>query len=843
MSGFLGRLSITGLRATPAADTPPLRRGERLALGGLVVGVTAWLFTFHMRRFLGLGTASDIYANVQLATSWLEGRFLHDNYFGNYLTVHTYFLSPALAIFAWPFGAPGLLFAESLAAGLGVVAMVKILRLLGVGFRGALAAAGFATVMPLSLQVYQVDRCGFQLEVLLPALALWLAYFLLRRSWLGSLVLIAALLAAKEDAGLLAVAVAGLVLGEDFLRHLAGGGWRAAARQLNRPALAMIGLSLAAMPVLLLIIKSQPVEGYSNQGSFAKVHAVDGEFVSGLGSLFDYFTANVGVWLQSDPVSKWLACATAGTCGFVLLRPHLLILGLTTTLTAWLVQGDSMWSPRFAPALALIQLGGCFAFASACRLAPEHTGRWARGALLVGVAAGWYGQHRLAPVTSEIYRLAPTLEINVADRRKADELFAIYRREGRREEPVTASAFLFRYVHDRDFYWVTRLSGRPKPVWILWDRQATPLAQLELHLKTDLQTDLSAYELVGQAGRFHLYRAWAGREPGPMPETPAIAGEPHGLVRLRLRIAPGRAGTSEPILSVGTAGLGELFFVDYLDERRLVLGVDSIGQSTQLSEPVDYEAGRDYEVELFSGSLLSAPLPDREAEAKRLGYLNFVSVRWEGREVLSTLAPSHATRPEEVVAGWNAVHSSSAVARFSGQITGLRRGGYPSPPVAGSYQEFGAVRLVVQLPAAGTAAAEPLVVVGVPGEATLGYVRGLPDGKFKVGAEFWSIGAYESEPLAAEADKPVEIVYSLPVFYPAPGDPRWHGATSETQERWRGRVQIVVNDKVAVDRPVQAPVPRQPTVAYGTNPVGGSVVGDTFRGSVLRVSREPLPQP
>lgn len=839
LRNFTGNILTSPEPAEPGA----LRRSEAITLSAVAAVIVAWLFTFHLRRFLGLGTASDLYANVQLATSWLEGRFLHDNYFGNYLGVHTYFLSPGLAIFAAPFGAPGLLFAESLAAGLGLVAMVKILRLLGVGFRGALAGAIFATVMPLSLQVYQVDDCGFQLEVLQPALALWLGYFLLRRHRAGALLCGGALLAAKEDVGLLVMAVAVLVLAEDFLRRLAGGGWREAVRTLNRPALTLIALSLVAMPVLLAIVKSQPVEAYSNHGSFARVHSVDGEAVSGLDSLVHYFATNLGVWLQSVPVSKWLACALAGTAGLVLLRPHLLVLGLATTLTAWLVQGDLLWSPRLAPALALIQLGGCLALASACRQMrkdPRRAFAWG-AALALAVAAGLYGQHRLAPTTSECYRLAPALEVSAADRRKADELFAIYRRTGRRDEPVVASAFLFRYVHDRDFYWISRL--RTVPVWILWDQAETPLAQLELYLKTDAHRVLADYELVGQAGRFLLYRSWHGREPADGAATPPIAGEPYGLVRLKLQPAAGRAGTSEPLLAIGPARRGELFFVHYLDDRRLQLGYDSLRQSAQLSEPVEYAAGSTYEVELFSGSLLPPAGGAAVEETKRLGYLNFVSARWAGREILNTLAPSRTIGPDEVRAGVNGVRSARATARFSGGITDVRRGGYPPAPASGSYQEFGAVRMTVQLPATGTGAAEPLVVVGVAGEATLGYVRVFPDGKFKVGAEFWSFGAFESEPLAADPAKPVEIVFSCPVFFPPVDDLRWRGAAAELRGQRRSRLTITVEGAVVLDRPIPAPVPRQPTVAYGKNPVGGSVVQPAFTGQILRVSREPLARP
>ncbi|HEX7631008.1 MAG TPA: hypothetical protein VF388_02660, partial [Lacunisphaera sp.] len=412
-------------------------------------------------------------------------------------------------------------------------------------------------------------------------------------------------------------------------------------------------------------------------------------------------------------------------------------------------------------------------------------------------------------------------------------------REGRPEEPVVASEFLFRYVHDRNFYWYSRLRDRPKAVWLLWDQQANPLANLELHLKTDVGRSLADYELVGQEGRFLLYRAWEGRAPGSLPAPTPFAGEAHGLVRLKVQPAAGRTGTTEPILSLGSPGSGDLFFVHYLDERHLVLGFDSVGLAVQRGQPVEYEPGRTYELELFSGSLL--PASGGATDVQHLAYRNFVSIRWEGREVLSTLAPPHAVRPDEVYAGRNVVRSGCAIAAFSGQITDLRRGGFPPPPAGGGLEEFGALRLVVQLPDEAAGLAEPLAVVGVTGDATLGFVRMLPEGKITVGADFWKIGKYESEPVAVDRTKPAEIVYSFPVFYPPPGDPRWGATPAAEQERWRSWLQITVNGKVVVDRQVVAPIPRQPTVAYGKNPAGGSVVTAEFLGHVLHATRQPLP--
>ncbi|HVT73220.1 MAG TPA: DUF2079 domain-containing protein [Lacunisphaera sp.] len=831
------------LLTSPAPREPAaLRRGEKLALAGAALVAGGWIFAFNLRRFLGLGTTSDLYVNLQLATSWLHGRFLHDEFFGNYLSVHGYFLNPLLALFAWPFGAPGLLLTIGLAAAAGLAAMAAILRTLGVPARVATVIAFVATLMPVSLQVYQVDQYGFQVELLTPALALWLASCLLNRNWPGTIILTLALQAMKEDALLVLLPVAGAIILEDALRPRGADGARS---RWNRPAMVTIGLSVLVTPLLLALVRSQPSGDYTNLGSFAKVHAVDHAAINNLGTLVAYVAGNLRPWLGSHTVFQWLAAAMVGTFGLVLLRPHLLVLGILTTLTAWLVQGDLLWAPRFAPALAFLQLAGCLGFASAWSAGQARPGpvAFGRGAVIAGVlAAGMIGQFLFNPESSEVYRLAPALEISPAERAQADRLFAEYRRRGQAAEPVIVSDHLFRYVHDREFFWYARLRGRPRPVWILWDQQDRPLSVLRLYLRTDTSRDLSDYELVGQAGRFLLYRAWEGRPAAAPPQPVAISGAADGMIRLKVRFAAGRAGTTEPLLALGAPGRGELFFVHYLDEHRLVPGFDCLGLAVQTGGAIDYEAGKVYELDLFSGSLL-APAGGAPGKAQgHSGYEDFVHFGWNGREVLGTVAPAHLLGVGEIHPGYNFVRSGSAVARFSGELLEVRRGGYPPMTAAGT-RHFGAVRLEVELPAAGTGEAEPLVVVGVQGEATLGYVRLLPDGKIKVGADFWSIGAFESEPVEVDRTKPVEITYSFPVFYPAPGDARWGGVAAGEQQRLRSRLQIRINGALAEDRAVAAPVPREPLLAIGRNPVGGSVVTERFSGRVLRVTRTPLESP
>src|SRR5438034_3411321 len=81
-------------------------RWDFVALGLAVLAVI-WVFVLKLKTFYALGYTSDLFVDVQLARSWLEGRgLLHDTCFGNVLVIHTYFFLLLLWLFVMPLCAP-----------------------------------------------------------------------------------------------------------------------------------------------------------------------------------------------------------------------------------------------------------------------------------------------------------------------------------------------------------------------------------------------------------------------------------------------------------------------------------------------------------------------------------------------------------------------------------------------------------------------------------------------------------------------------------------------------------------------------------------------------------------
>jgi uncharacterized membrane protein len=194
---------------TSKLDTKlPSNRWDSVAL---VIGVltVAWVFALKLKTFYDLGYSGDLFASVQAARSWLEGKgLLKDNCWGNDLAIHTYFLLPPLGLVAKPFGALGLLFVHAVSVGATYFWAARILRVLGVAGPTALIAAAAILVSPLSVAFYQDAGHGFHVETLAPALCLILFYFLLQQRLIPSILVGLAVISAKEEAPIAAAIVA-----------------------------------------------------------------------------------------------------------------------------------------------------------------------------------------------------------------------------------------------------------------------------------------------------------------------------------------------------------------------------------------------------------------------------------------------------------------------------------------------------------------------------------------------------------------------------------------------------------------------------------------------------------
>ena len=480
-------------------------RWDFVALG-LAVFAVIWVFVLKLETFYALGYSSDLFVSVQAARSWLEGRgLLQDNCFGNMLATHTYFLLLPLGLIAKPFGAPGLLFV--LAASVGAVYFwaTRILRLLGVDGRVAVITAGIVLISPFSVAFYQEPGFGFHVEVLCPALCLGLFYFLLQQRMIPAIVTALAVISVKEDAPI-AAAVVAIVAGVETWISSAG---KPARCRFNWPAAVTLLLSISAIPLLLAISWSQSPTMYAHR-SADRLGVVAPGTLSGPGALFSFVATHITHWLGSSVVRQWLWIMLVGSFGTIVLRPYYLVVGLLTTMVAWLVgRNDLLWTPRFFSTEALLWCITLVGFASIARAAQYCSKRMRIAGLTTAIAAlSASAQLALLPAVYWAYRLRPASLYSPQERQQADEVFARYRREGKPEEPVVASTWLFRYAHDRNLLWLNRLHGRPAPIWILGDSADNyPLFRISSDtINPTYGIHIEDYALIDRRGRFVLLR-------------------------------------------------------------------------------------------------------------------------------------------------------------------------------------------------------------------------------------------------------------------------------------------------------------------------------------------------
>ncbi len=146
--------------------------------------------------------------------------------------------------------------------------------------------------------------------------------------------------------------------------------------------------------------------------------------------------------------------------------------------------------------------------------------------------------------------------------------------------------------------------------------------------------------------------------------APVVTASDYGGVRLRLVWPTFVVPRSEPLVSSGESGKGDLVYVKYVDARTVIFGYDHWGAGGFESAPVVIDPDSEAELEIDYGALYE------RAEVKGAR----VSVRLNGRIVLSQPGEFHPCPPDTVVVGANLIGASTAAAVFSGKLLRSERG-------------------------------------------------------------------------------------------------------------------------------------------------------------------------
>ncbi|HEY1792155.1 MAG TPA: DUF2079 domain-containing protein [Opitutaceae bacterium] len=813
---------------TPVPEQPkPLRGRIAVAVYSCAAVVSGWFFLYQFLAFRRLSLTSDLFSLEQLSRTWLHGRFFWENCYGNQLSTHTYLLCLILAVLTVPLGAIGLLLASALALASCLIGIFAIGRLFKVPDYAALAWAVLLSCCPMAIGFYQDPIYGFHIELLEPAFAIWFAYFLLQRRWIPSMALGCGLLLVKEDTPLLVVALCAAVMTEDLVRSAFGRRF-SSNNVINWPVVACALVAIAALPLLLWIIKSQPI-GPTSAGNFNRLRPVSGTPISGTSGLARYVIGNLGLWLGSPRTGQALLVFVAATFGLIVLRPICLFWGLATILVSWLMQDDLLWPPRFAGAFSFLQVVGTLGFASAWSLASSAASSrrgkivaWAVAACIAGVLGCWAvsRQASLFPGAKAVYKLAPRSRYTKQELRQADRVFSVYRRQSSPADPVSASKWLFRYAHDRDLYWTDGLNGGVQPVWVLRDFE-----HLFSRDEAERLFDPTHVELVAFEGRFALYRR---RAPGDTYAEQASQREWTGTFRLHLRLPQYQGTVSEPLVSTGAPRASDLIFINYFDPQTVVFVHDSTNGGTEYSAKIPVDYSKEHVLDIGISSLGSA-LPEGST----------VEIALDGRIVMVGSLPFHPSKPYQAVCGYNACEMGSAVELFHGDILKSER--LDSFPVSSTAQrrhdDAGPLKVTLTFPQGMTSGNEPVVATGVWGKGDIVFVRYLGGNKIQFGADHWGTGVRFSPILDLKAPGPHTLVVDSAALEPPVGSPRWATVSPADQQRSCATISVWFDGRQVLSTDFPAFPSAQEEVVVGSNSISGSTCGPSFTGIISGTGR------
>lgn len=229
-------------------------------------------------------------------------------------------------------------------------------------------------------------------------------------------------------------------------------------------------------------------------------------------------------------------------------------------------------------------------------------------------------------------------------------------------------------------------------------------------------------------------------------------GQRLGPVQLRVRFPAPTPGSQEPLLSTGNHQIGgDIIYVRYLEGNRLQFGAFHPGLGGPEGNPVPYEPGKTYTIEIAAGGLY--PLAGhlayrkwREAEVDRLR--RELQVRLDGQLVLSGEMAYYPVPPGHLAVGRNNVTTDVTTKEFAGTIEQVERLPLRKPaPLRREQQITGPQRLQLRFPGFRTGKREPILATGNTKRGDMLWVEYLTDNQVRFGFEHAGRGSTVSDAL------------------------------------------------------------------------------------------------
>lgn len=140
------------------------------------------------------------------------------------------------------------------------------------------------------------------------------------------------------------------------------------------------------------------------------------------------------------------------------------------------------------------------------------------------------------------------------------------------------------------------------------------------------------------------------------PLKPDFSDNETGSIHLLLRLPPFTHPRSEPLLSTGESGKGDLIYIRYLDATHYQIGHDHWGSGGIEGPVIGYDPNDPLDLDISC-----PPLWGKEGSGRLVVSLN-------GSPLIDTEASYYPSLPSQIVVGRNHIGASTATATFSGVI-------------------------------------------------------------------------------------------------------------------------------------------------------------------------------
>lgn len=129
-----------------------------------------------------------------------------------------------------------------------------------------------------------------------------------------------------------------------------------------------------------------------------------------------------------------------------------------------------------------------------------------------------------------------------------------------------------------------------------------------------------------------------------------------GKLHLLLRLPPFTRPKSEPLLSTGEPGKGDLIYIRYLDATHYQIGHDRWGYGGSFSPVIGYDPNVPLDLDITCPPLMGPDAPPR------------LVVGLNGHPIIDVEEAFHPSRPTQIAVGRNLIGASTAETEFTGVI-------------------------------------------------------------------------------------------------------------------------------------------------------------------------------